>query len=146
MSYNFIEIQDVLKNYKSSVYKKDVEGFLTMYSPDILIYDCWSNWECKGILHWREIVEEWFKWLMADGVSLSVDFNDLVIEENVNLAFVSCSVTYTAQKVVSGEKLRQLTNRFTFCLKKVNESWIIAHEHSSLPINEETGKGIFNLR
>ena len=114
--------------------------------PDIHIQDYWSKWECKGIFHWRADVEEWFNSLTEDGVLLTVDFNDLVIEENENLAFVYCSVTFTAQNVESGEKLRQLTNRYTFGLKEVNGSWIIIHEHSSLPINKDTGKGIFNLK
>ncbi len=146
MSFNFIKVQDVLENYKSSVYEKDVERFLTIYAPDIHIYDCWSNWECKGIIHWRTNVEEWFEGLRRDGVSLIVNFNDLVIEENMNLAFVHCSVKFTAQNVETEEKLRQLTNRFTFGLRKVDDSWMITHEHSSLPINKDTGMGIFNLK
>ncbi len=145
MSINFNKVQDVLENYKSSVYEKDLEGFLTIYGPDIHIYDCWVDWESKGIFSWKETVEEWFNGLRADGVLLTVDFNDLVIEENVNLAFVYGSVTFSAQNVETGEKLRHLTNRFTFGLKKVNDSWIITHEHSSLPINKDTGKAIFNM-
>ncbi|MBY0123790.1 nuclear transport factor 2 family protein [Bacillus sp. S/N-304-OC-R1] len=146
MGFNFIKVQDVLENYKSSIYEKDVERFLTIYASDIHIYDCWSNWECKGISHLRANVEEWFNGLKVDGVLLNVDFNDLVVEENMNLAFVYCSVTFAAQNVESGEKLRQMTNRFTFGLRKVNDSWLITHEHSSLPINMETGKAIFNLK
>ena len=146
MSINFNKVQEVLEHYKSSVYEKDVERFLTIYAPDIAMYDCWSDWECKGIYDWRANVEDWFNGLRAEGVSLSVDFNDLVIEEDVNLAFVYCSVTYIAQNAESGEKLRQLTNRFTFGLRKVNDSWIITHEHSSLPINKDTGKAIFDKK
>lgn len=70
----------------------------------------------------------------------------LVVEENLNLAFVHCDVTFAAHDIESEEKLRQTTNRFTFGLRKVNDSWLITHEHSSLPINMETGKGIFNLK
>jgi ketosteroid isomerase-like protein len=82
--------------------------------------------------------------LSEDGVLLKVDFNDLVVEESSFLAFVHCAVTFAAHQEESGEQLRQIKNRFTYGLKKVNESWVIAHEHSSLPINMETGKGIFN--
>ncbi|WP_429875579.1 nuclear transport factor 2 family protein [Fictibacillus sp. NRS-1165] len=46
----------------------------------------------------------------------------------------------------SEEKLRQITNRFTFGLKKENNSWKIIHQHSSLPISMETGKCISNLK
>ncbi|PAE39069.1 hypothetical protein CHI06_17210 [Bacillus sp. 7884-1] len=95
---------------------------------------------------WKENVAEWFNGLREDSVLLKVDFNDLVVEENSYLAFAYCAITFAAYQEESGEKLRQMTNRFTYSLKKVNEYWVIAHEHSSLPINMETGKGIFNLK
>lgn len=146
MAIGFIKVIDVLENYKSAVYAKDVERFLSAYDSDIHIFDCWGSWESNGISQWRETVIEWFNDLSEEGVLLKVDFNDLVIEESSNIAFVYCAVTFAAQHQNSGEILRQMTNRFTFGLRKENESWTIAHEHSSLPINIETGKGLFNLK
>lgn len=140
------KVQDVLENYKSAVYEKDVDQFLSTYAADVHIYDCWGNWECKGISSWRENVVMWFNSLSEDGNLLKVDINEVTIEENTSLAFVHCAVSFVAYSEQSGEKLRQMTNRFTFGLKKVNESWVITHEHSSLPIDMNTGKGIFNLR
>jgi uncharacterized protein (TIGR02246 family) len=139
-------VQDVLENYKSAVYEKDVDQFLSTYAPDVHIYDCWGNWECKGISSWRENVVMWFDSLSEGGNMLNVVFNDVTIEENTSIAFVHCAVSFVAYSEQSGEKLRQMTNRFTFGLKKVNESWLITHEHSSLPIDMHTGKGIFNLK
>ena len=146
MSEVFLKVQDVLENYKTAVYEKDVEKFLSMYAPNVHIYDSWENWESKGISSWKESVVEWFNGLSEDHILLKVDFSDLVIDENSHLAFVYCAVTFAAHLEESDEKIRQMTNRITYCLKKVNESWFIAHEHSSLPINIETGKGIFNLK
>ena len=146
MTEGFFKVQDVLENYKTAVCEKDVVKFLSMYAPELHIYDCWGNWESKGISTWKESVVEWFNGLSEDGVLLKVEFNDLVVEENSCIAFVHCAVTFAAHLEESGEKLRQMTNRFTYGLKKVNEAWVIVHEHSSLPINMETGKGILNLK
>ncbi|ANX11571.1 hypothetical protein ABE41_006085 [Fictibacillus arsenicus] len=145
MSIRFNTVQEVLENYKSAIYENDVERFISAFDSDIHIYDCWGEWECTGISLWKEIVKEWFGGLSKEGVLLKTDFADLVIEENSNLAFIHCAVTFAAYKE-SGEKLRQMTNRFTFGLRKVSESWSITHFHSSLPISMETGKGIFNLK
>jgi uncharacterized protein (TIGR02246 family) len=145
MTTGFQQVQDVLQNYQSAVYEKDVERFVSSYASDIHIYDCWENWECKGISQWRGMVKGWFNGLKEEGVSLKVEFNDVAVEENSNLAFVHCAVSFTAHNE-SGEKLRQMANRFTFGLRKENESWTITHAHSSLPINMETGKGIFDLK
>lgn len=132
MRGEFSEVQDVLENYKSAIYEKDVERFLSTYASDIHIYDCWENWESIGIAQWREMVKAWFNGLIEEGIFLKVDYNDLVVVENSNIAFVHCAVKFGAHNE-SGEKIRQTTNRFTFCLKKENESWTIIHEHSSLP-------------
>jgi ketosteroid isomerase-like protein len=139
-------VQDVLEIYKGAVYELDTEKFLSIYAEDVHIYDCWGNWECKGISLWKDSVTEWFNGLNEDGYLLKVDFNDLTIEENTNIAFVHCAVTFAAFRENTEDKLRQMTNRFTFGLKKVNESWLITHEHSSLPIDMQTGKGMFNLK
>ncbi|MEI2665690.1 YybH family protein [Rossellomorea sp. LJF3] len=144
MTNGRIFVQDVLETYKRAVYEGDVEKFLSIYSADVHIYDCWGNWECKGLSIWKNSVTKWFNGLKEDGYLLQVDINDLVIEENKNVAYVHCAVTYSAFRGDSEEKHRQMTNRFTFGLKKENESWLVTHEHSSLPIDMQTGKGIFN--
>ncbi|MCC5803616.1 YybH family protein [Rossellomorea vietnamensis] len=141
-----MNVQDVLEQYKDAIHERDIESFLSIYDPAVHIYDCWGKWECIGLASWQENVTEWFIGLKAEEEILKVDFQDVVIEENANLAFAHCAVTYVAHKEASGEKLRQMTNRFTFCLEKVKDTWLITHEHSSLPISMEDGKGMFGLR
>ena len=145
MNAGFTKVQDVIENYESAVYEQNVEKFISAYATNIQVYDCWEDWECKGISKWKEAVNGWFNGLKEEGVQLKIEFNDLVAEENVELAFIHSNVSFIAYKG-SGEKLRQMTNRFTFGLKKENNSWKIIHQHSSLPISMETGKGIFNLK
>ncbi|MBW3112626.1 nuclear transport factor 2 family protein [Bacillus sp. MCCB 382] len=138
--------QYILEQYKSAIHERDVERFVSIYDPNVHIYDCWGHWESKGLAAWQENVTEWFIGLKADGEILKVDFQDVVIEETADLAFAHCAVTFAAHKESDGEKLRQITNRFTFCMKKVRDTWLIVHEHSSLPISMEDGKGMFGLR
>jgi ketosteroid isomerase-like protein len=145
MSSAFRTVKAVLENYQSATYEKDVERFVSAYATDVHIYDCWEKWAYVGISQWKKMVQSWFNGLNEDGYTLKTSFDDLVIEENANLAFVHCAVTFAAYNA-SGENAHQITNRFTFGLRKENESWTIIHEHSSLPINMETGEGIFNLR
>ncbi|MFI8684583.1 YybH family protein [Rossellomorea sp. NPDC077527] len=141
-----MNVQHVLDQYSSSIQERDIERFLSIYDSEVHIYDCWGQWESKGIAAWQENVTEWFIGLKADEEILEVDFQDVMIEETSDLAFAHCAVTFAAHKESDGEKLRQITNRFTFCMKKVEDTWLIVHEHSSLPINMQDGKGMFGLR
>ena len=146
MSQSFSTVQEVLVNYKTSIFEKDVEKFLRSYSENIHLYDCWGKWECNGLGAWRKSVESWFQGLLEEGVDLKVTFSDMSIEESESVAFAKCTITFAAYAQEPSEKLRQMTNRFTFGLCKMNESWQIVHEHSSLPIDLDTGKGMFHLK
>lgn len=145
MTIVFERVQDVLENYKSSVYEQDADKFVAAYASDIHAYDCWQNWSGVGIDAWSAMVNEWFSGLRKEGLVLRVGFDDVATEENDKLAFVRCAVTYQAFNAAE-ERVRQITNRFTFGLKKENGGWLIVHEHSSLPIDMATGKGIFDAK
>lgn len=138
--------KDVLEVYKTAVYEQDVEKFLSIHAENVHIYDCWGNWECRGISEWRKNVIEWFTGLNAEGEILKVLFHEVKMEESETVSFVHCEVVFAAYTKESEEKLRQIANRFTFCLKTIEGSWVIAHQHSSLPIDMNTGKGMFHLR
>ena len=146
MKQSFSTVEEVLENYKASVSERDVEKFLRSYSEKIDLYDCWTKWECNGLKEWRKSVESWFQELTEEGLNLKVTFSDMSIQEGESVAFAKCAITYAAYVQSSSEILRQITNRFTFGLCKVDESWQIVHEHSSLPIDPATGKGMFHLK
>ena len=138
-------VQEVLESYKRAVYEQDVEAYVSLYASDFHVYDCWDDWECTELSQWTASTKEWFEGLREEDVLLHVEYEDVAVEESSSLAFVRCNVTFAAYNQ-SGEKLRQITNRFTFGLRNENGSWSIAHQHSSLPIHGETGKGIFTRK
>lgn len=138
----FTTVQNVLNNYKEAVYEKNVEKFLMGYAPDVHIFDCWQEWQYNGIEQWRVAVEEWFMGLEKEGVLLRTELYDESLKENEGLAHVRGTVSFTAFDK-TGKELRKMRNRFTFVLVKAEGSWRIIHEHSSLPVSTEDGKGIF---
>lgn len=146
MTNSFHEVSEVLENYATAVYELDVEKFLAAYGDDIHLYDCWGRWELQGLPAWRESVAEWFSGIREDNNVVEVTFDDVVITEDASVAFVHCAVNFTGYEAGGSEPLRQMTNRFTFGLKKLEGSWQITHEHSSLPIDLETGKALFDLK
>jgi len=58
------------------------------------------------------------------------------------VAFGSAAVSFSGISA-DGTRLRSMTNRLTMGLEKTAGVWKITHEHSSLPIDMATGKGIF---
>lgn len=138
----FTDVQDVLTNYRDAVYEKNVEKFLSGYAPDVHVFDCWQEWQYNGIEQWKALVEDWFGGL-GEGELLRAELHDKVIKENAELAHIYGSMSYAAFDE-KGKELRKMRNRFTFVLEKIEDSWRITHEHSSLPISVKDGKAIFD--
>jgi uncharacterized protein (TIGR02246 family) len=121
------------------VNKKDVDAFVALYDPDVVVFDMWAEWSYKGVEAWRRMVVDWFGSLGSERVI--VEINDVQVITEHGISIVHAFVTF---KGVSseGEELRAMQNRFTWVLKNKQGVWKILHEHSSAPINFETAKVI----
>jgi uncharacterized protein (TIGR02246 family) len=133
-------VSQALDSYAAAVHAKDVDAFTALYTDNVHIYDSWGQWQYTGIEAWRSMASEWFSSLGDERVQ--VEFNDVQSVAGEKVAFGHAAVTFAGVSA-DGDRLRAMTNRFTICLEKKDDAWKISHEHSSLPIDMETGKGIF---
>jgi len=105
------------------------------------VYDSWGQWEYTGIDAWREMATEWFTSLGDE--SVEAEFTDVHSAVGDDVAFGHGAVTFAAISA-EGERQHAITNRLTVSLEKKDGLWKIVHEHTSLPIDMESGKGIFS--
>lgn len=132
-------IQQVFDAYKSAVFAKDVEAFISLYDKNIRIFDMWEKWSYDGIEAWRGMVAGWFGSLGNELVK--VEFSDMEFTATNDMAIVHTFVTFTGL-AADGTELRSMQNRLTYALKNTNGTWKIIHEHSSSPLEPETLKAI----
>lgn len=133
-------IWQVLDAYKAAVKAKDVEAFVSLYDQDVIIFDTWSEWSYQGVEAWRQMVVDWFGSLGSELVI--VEANDVQLNAENNLATIHAFFSFKAVST-EGKELRSMQNRSTWVLQNKNGNWKISHEHSSLPVDFETFKGIF---
>ncbi|WP_426300379.1 nuclear transport factor 2 family protein [Arthrobacter sp. R-11] len=74
--------------------------------------------------------------------TVEVGFSEVGSAVGQDVAFGHAAVTFAAVSG-SGERLRAMTNRFSVGLGLRDGAWKVVHEHSSLPIDLGSGKGIF---
>ncbi len=134
------QIQEVFDGYKSAVFEKDAEAFLSHYTEDIHIFDLWEKWSYEGIDAWRGMVTGWFGSLGDEKVI--VDFDDIQVNASDDIAIAHAYITYKALSV-DGQELRSMNNRLTLALKRTKSGWKIFHQHSSAPIDGDTLKVMF---
>lgn len=134
------QIKEVFDGYKSAVFEKDAEAFLSHYTEDIHIFDLWEKWSYEGIDAWRGMVTGWFGSLGDEKVV--VDFDGVQINGSDDLVIAHAYITYKALSV-DGQELRSMNNRLTLALKRTKSGWKIFHQHSSAPIDGDTLKVMF---
>jgi uncharacterized protein (TIGR02246 family) len=134
-------VRALLDVYSESAYAKDVDRFMTMYAPEVRIFDLWGSWEISGATAWREGIAGWFGSLGDDRVV--VEFDDVAVVSSGDLATITAMVGYSAESA-AGDRVRQMTNRLTWVLSRTDAAWLVSHEHTSAPVDDATGKVILS--
>ena len=129
----------VLDAYQSAVFAKDTEALMRLYDPGVRVFDAWGVWSYEGAAAWRKAIEAWFASLGAERVK--VTFEEVQTVNEADLAVVSAIVTYAGISA-EGERLREMQNRLTWCLRRADSGFRIVHEHTSAPISFDESKAI----
>lgn len=129
------EIKSLFDTYKSSVLRKDVDAFTSIFDDNVRIFDMWE-WSYEGLAPWREMAKGWFSSL-GDNEQVVVTFDDIQIESTGDMAVATAFARFAAVSE-KGEELRYLQNRLTWVARKKEGVWKIIHEHTSGPVDGET--------
>ena len=132
-------LRAALAAYQAAVLAKDADAFVAIYAEDARIFELWGTWE-HDIASWREMAKGWFAFL-GDQCSV-VTAHDVRTQVSGDMAMLSASLTYAAIDA-GGQPLRSLDNRLTWVLRQRGGRWQVVHEHTSVPLAHEDGKGIF---
>lgn len=134
MTERTLEVQQVLESYKTAVYEKNANDFLSLYDPSARVFDTWGLWEFENLTVRKPVIESWFSSLGDERVR--VVFTDIQITQSEALAVVTAMGTYAAISL-EGTELRSMQNRFTWALQRLHGEWKILHEHTSVPIADD---------
>ncbi len=136
-------IHFLMEAYRDAVFARDVEAFMALYDAEARVFDLWGAWSYDGAAAWRKMVSEWLGSLGTERVV--VGFEDVTLAMSGDLAVVHAFVTYQGVSA-EGQKLRAMSNRLTWALKRsgasegVDAPWKIVHEHTSAPVAPDTMK------
>jgi uncharacterized protein (TIGR02246 family) len=131
------DVGALLEAYRDAVRAKDVDAFVAIFADDVRVFDMWGTWSHDGIDSWREMAVGWFGSLGDELVR--VEFDDVQATVGDDTAVLSAFVTFAGLSA-EGEELRSMNNRLTWGLRKTNGTWKVVHEHTSAPVEMETGK------
>jgi ketosteroid isomerase-like protein len=124
---NEMQIRQLVENWAKAVRDKDMDTILAKHSDDIVMFDVPEPFQSIGIDAYRKTWDIFFKYTKP-GV---FDIQHLEIVAGENVAF--CIATMKCADKSGTADFIPLDFRLTVGLKKINNEWIIVHEHHSIP-------------
>ncbi len=122
------QIQQLIDGWVKALRAKDIEGIMSHYAPDILLFDIAPPLQYKGADAYRKNWEEWFATWEGQ---IGYEIRDLSITVGDAVAF-SHSLNRIRGKRTNGEDT-DVWVRVTAGFRKIDSKWRITHEHSSVP-------------
>jgi ketosteroid isomerase-like protein len=135
------QIRQQINNFDTAFKANDVNLMMSLFSPEMASFDIIPPLQYVGSDAYRKVWQETFA-LFQDPIDIEI--RDLHITCDENIAFSYCFVRLIAT-MVNGQKI-DYWERLTFCFQKIEDKWLIVHEHVSLPADLKNGKAVMNLK
>jgi uncharacterized protein (TIGR02246 family) len=118
------QIRALVADWAKAVRAKDMDGVIAHHAEDVVMFDVPMPLLSKGLEEYRGTWELFFA--NSPGGPGSFDVTEMSV-------FASDTVAYchAILRIVDSEA------RLTLGMRKVNQQWLIAHEHHSYPLELE---------
>jgi ketosteroid isomerase-like protein len=123
-----------------SIRAMDLEGVMSNYAPDIVSFDVQPPLRQVGAAGKRK---NWVEAFAVFQPPLDYEIRDLTIAVSGDVAF-AYSINRLSGSLSDGTR-SGIWVRATLCLRKIEGSWLIEHDHASVPLDLASGKALLNL-
>ena len=138
---NETQIRALIDDRTKAVRAKDRVRATSGIAPDILMFDVVNPLQNIGSDASRKRAEEWFASFQGP---ISYETRDMNITAGDDVAFSHGLCHVSATKTAGGHL--DMWWRSTVCFRKIAGSWIITHEHNSVPFDAKSGKASLDLK
>ena len=129
-----LHIRSLIGEWAEALRTKDVAGRTAHYADDVLIFDVINPVQQLGLDALRQRLGQWFS--TFDG-PIDSELRDLHIAAGDQVAF--CHSLQRFRGSLNNGGMLDMLVRYTTCLRKVDDRWVVTHEHASTPFDPETG-------
>jgi ketosteroid isomerase-like protein len=134
------EIRRRMGMLAQSIRTMDLEAVMSNYAPDIVSFDVQPPLRQIGA---EGKSKNWVEAFAVFQPPLDYEIRDLTITVSGDVAF-AYSINRLSGTLGDGTR-SGIWVRVTMCLRKIDGSWLIAHDHASVPLDFASGKALLNL-
>lgn len=130
-------IRALQNRFAAAVNAGDIDGIMKSYVPDssLAVFDVVPRKEYLGADAYRKGWEDFFSRFKGKPELTIIDLQ-IVVDGNVGFGYSFMNTKGTD----SQGRLVDRTVRVTAGYRKIDDNWLIAHEHISVPVDLATGK------
>jgi ketosteroid isomerase-like protein len=119
---------------------KDLEGLKQLYATDVVSFDVEPPLQHVGI---EAKLKNWAK-AFTFFQDVAYEVRDLALTVGDDVAFGHCFGRLSGT-LKNGTATSGIWVRATFCFRKIDGNWLIAHDQASVPFDIASGKGVADL-
>jgi uncharacterized protein (TIGR02246 family) len=134
-------IRALLQERVQAIHDRDAQALVRACTPDVVSFDALPPLQRVGAESMRARAGEWLGWY--DG-PVGYEIRDLRITAGEDAAFAAFLNRVTG--TMSNGTTVDMWLRSTVCLRKNDGDWLIAHEHTSVPFETDSGKAALDLK
>lgn len=135
------QIRALIEDRVKAVRARDINGLMSNHAPDILSFDVVNPLQYSGSDTVRERAQEWFALYQGP---IGYEIRDLSITTGNEVAF--CHYLYRVSGTRRDGGKVDMWVRATVCYRKIDGTWMITHEHDSVPFDPESGRASLDLK
>jgi ketosteroid isomerase-like protein len=134
------EIRRQIDGIVEGIGAKDLDALRRIYAPDVVSFDVEPPLQHVGI---EAKMKNWTR-AFTFFQEVSYEVRDLTLTVGDEVAFGHCFGRLSGT-LGNGTATTGMWVRGTFCFRKIDGTWLIAHDQASVPFDIATGKGVTNL-
>ena len=135
------QLRALIDDRAKAVRDKNVNEAISRIVPDILSFDVVNPFQHTGSDAAKKRAEDWFSSFSGP---IGYENRDLSITAGDSVAF-SHSLSHVSATKTDGGQL-DMWWRTTLCFRKIDEKWMVTHEHNSVPLDVESGKASLDFK
>jgi ketosteroid isomerase-like protein len=134
-------IREQIDKLAEAIRGADLEALKPLYAPEVVSFDVGPRLQDVGA---EAKLRNWIEAFTLFQRPLGLEVRDITITVGGDVAFAH-SFNRLSGTLKNGTETGGFWVRATYCFRKIDGNWLIAHDHVSAPLDPGSGKALLNL-
>jgi ketosteroid isomerase-like protein len=133
-------IRQRIEDCVNGIRAKDIERVMSLYAPTVTSFDIVPPLRYAGTENKRRAWQEAFATYKGP---MGYEMRDLTVTMDGELAFVH-SLNHVSGTLAGGH-VADMWLRWTACFRRIDNVWLVVHDHASVPADLAHGQALVHL-